>query len=241
LKLSLKPFFDTLLVKRNMAHINDPHALLLQVMAHDLLAPLTAVKWQSELLANPNLDAHKRAEYVGNIRRSTELGITLAKHAHVAARVLGEGYAGIREQCRLHTVVGRALEALKEQYARHGLSLAIEVQDEGKDRAVDRELVGFFVWLMAKHVLTCAPAGATVVVHGESASVEGQPSYRVSVRVSGVEGAEHRAHAFADDEPLDALDQTFVFSYLLRHTASILSCTITAQGKGRDLSLTANF
>ena len=165
-----------------MADKIDPHALLLQVMAHDLLAPLTAIKWQGELLARPKLDDTKRAEYVQNIRRSAELGITLSKHAHVAARVLGGAYTGTQECIKLHETLRTSAEALKEQYARHGLSLTVDVHDEGKERPVDRELIAFLVWLMAKYFLTCASAGASVALQGESVTHNGKTAYALSVR-----------------------------------------------------------
>jgi hypothetical protein len=217
-----------------MADKIDPHALLLQVMAHDLLAPLTAIKWQSELLARPKLDDARHAEYVQNIRRSAELGIALSKHAHVAARVLGNTYSGTQEHIKLHETLRTSADALKEQYARHGISLTVDMNDEGRERPVDKELTGFLVWLMAKYFLTCASAGAVVDVRGTVTSKD-VTTYALMMRSSGVEGAGYRAETFMDDEAHTTLDQTFVFTYLLRRVAPLVPCTISAYVEQKDL------
>jgi K+-sensing histidine kinase KdpD len=222
-----------------MADKPDPHALLLQVMAHDLLAPLTAIKWQSELLARSKLDDAKHAEYVQSIRRSAELGITLSKHAHVAARVLGSSYEGTQESIQLHEVFRTSAEALKEQYARHGLSLTVDVHNEGRERSVDRELMGFLVWLMAKYFLTCTSAGATVAIKGEQTTHNGKTEYAFSMRSSGVEGAGYRAESFYDEEAHTTLDQTFVFSYLLRRVAPLVPCDIRVSAEQKELVVRA--
>lgn len=218
-----------------MSHPTEPHGLLLQVMAHDLLAPLTAIKWQSELLARPKLDDAKRAEYVQNISRSAELGIALSKHAHVAARVLSGAYTGTQEPGSLHETLRTAAEALREQYARHGLSLKTEFSDEGQQRAVDRELTGFLVWLIAKYFLTCASAGAEVVVRGEPILHEGAAKYALTVRSLGVEGAEYRVETFTDTEAHHALDQTFVFTYLIQRVVSLIPCTVSVFTEQKNL------
>jgi len=226
-----------------MKKVTDPHALLLQVVAHDLLAPLTAIKWQCELLERPNLDDDKRREYTGNIHRSAELGITVSKHAHTAARVLSGTYTGTTKQTMLDAVCTASYEAITEQYARHGLTLKLEVSPSEREHAVDTELVSFYAWLTAKYFLTITPAGKTVVVQGSPGESYGVKNYNLLVRVEGVAEHEQYVTSFTEQEPSSAHDQTFVFAHLLQQVAPLLHATteLTAEGKALVLKTIFSF
>jgi K+-sensing histidine kinase KdpD len=209
----------------------DHNALLLQVMAHDLLAPLTAIKWQTELLEHGDA-GEKRAAYLASIRESTELGITLTKHAHVAGRVLVGSYAQNPVTASLSRVTQTAAEDLRPQYTRHGLTLDVSMDDDTHDRTLDVELIGLFVWSLAKYFLSCTPANTTVNLRGMTVpNAEGDTTYVVVGSAPGVPEADECVKMFKEQEARGTYDQTYVFVKLLHEVASLIgvSTVVSAQ------------
>lgn len=220
----------------------EPNALLLQVMAHDLLAPLTAVKWQVELLNKHGLDPVKRAQYLDNIADSTSLGIALTKHAHVAASVLIGTYKRNDEQGSLSTVVRAAAHDLTLQYERHGITLETDIHDDTRTRTVDRELIGLLVWSIAKFFLTCTPANSTVSIRGIPGTSEPDPSrYTLIVSAPNILDRDAYVTQFNAREARDEYDQTHVFTTLIHTTAPLLNTNVTAHTQENLLALEASF
>lgn len=220
----------------------EPNALLLQVMAHDLLSPLTAVKWQIELLRRPRLDARKQAEYLESIADSTSLGIALTKHAHVAASVLLGTYKRTDEVASLSNVLRTAAHDLTLQYERHGLTLAVDIADGGVDEHVDRELSSLLVWAIAKFFLTCAPAHTTVTFSGRTGKSDtaGQ-TYVLSVQAPDIPGGAEYATLFGAHDAQDAYDQTYVFAQLIHATAPLLNVSLSARADDTMLAIESTF
>lgn len=220
----------------------EPNALLLQVMAHDLLAPLTAVKWQVELLNKHNLDPVKREQYLENIADSTSLGIALTKHAHVAASVLIGTYKRNDEQGSLSTVIRTAVHNLILQYERHGISLETDIHDDTRTRTVDRELIGLLVWSIAKFFLTCTPANTAVSIRGMPSTYESGPSrYTLFVSAPDIPDRDAYVAQFNAREARDQYDQTHVFTTLIHTVAPLLSTHVAAHTQENLLALEASF
>ncbi len=213
-----------------MAHHVDHNALLLQVMAHDLLAPLTAVKWQVELLGRDNVPSAKRASYVKGITDSTELGITLTKHAHVAGKVLVGTYAKDESSVSLPEEVRVAVHNLRLQYERHGLDILAEVGDEETERVLDRQLTALMIWSIAKFFLTCTPAGSTVSMRGISGSAhDGSSLYTLIVSAPNVPDMQELARCFQESVARDPYDQTYVFTKLIHTAAPLLGASVNVE------------
>ena len=222
--------------------IVEPNALLLQVMAHDLLSPLTAVKWQLELLASTACDDRKRDEYLASVADSTALGITLTKHAHVAAGVLAGSYKANNEHGSLAQVLQTASKSLVLQYERHGLSLEIDIRDDAIDSEVDRELTSLLVWSIAKFFLTCAPAHTTVRISGGAhTSEEGKKQYRMTISATDIPDREGYVAQFVAHDAKDAYDQTHVFTLLIRTIAPLLHVDIIARSLDNALVVETTF
>ncbi len=220
----------------------EHNALLLQVMAHDLLAPLTATKWQAELLNKENIAPAKRISYLQGIADSTALGITLTKHAHVAGQVLVGSYAKQDEQVLLPKLIREATHALRLQYERHGLDIIVDAADESKERVLDRELVSLMIWCLAKFFLTCTPANATVTVRGVQGEDEtGAPLYTLIMSAPNVPEPDTLVRLFTSVEARDPYDQTYVFVKLIHAIAPMLGATAVATTPSNLLALELTF
>jgi K+-sensing histidine kinase KdpD len=219
----------------------DHNALLLQVMAHDLLAPLTAIKWQLELLARQGVQSSKGEEYLRSLTQSTELGITLTKHAHVAGRVLVGSYALDATPQSLPAVVERSAQALSLQYERHGVTLEVNVDAEPWLRTFDAELVAAFVWSIAKFFLTSAPPQATVSIRGMSVPDAEASTYVIMCSVSGIPEVEACVSAFNSVDAKGAYDQSYVFAKLARDVARLLGVDVAASVQGTGMLIEASF
>ena len=222
----------------------DANALLLQVMAHDLLAPLTAVKWQIEIMQSDDKDAVRQAERLKSIYAATELGIVLTKHAHVAGRVLVGSYEEEPVTAALPTVVRDALFDLKGQYERHGLPLVVRVDEQYEvQHVIDVHLVQLFVWALAKYFLTCTPAHVTVEYVGVSTpSAHGKGRFfTFTGTATGVPEAGEYARLCTTREARDAYDQAFVFAKLLATVAPLIGATVEASAEGDRLTIEAIF
>lgn len=208
----------------------EHNALLLQVMAHDLLAPLTAVKWQVELLGRDNVPPAKRASYVKGITDSTTLGITLTKHAHVAGKVLVGTYDKDEESISLPEEVRTAVHNLRLQYERHGLDILAEVGEEEGERLLDRQLTALMIWSVAKFFLTCTPAGSTVSMRGISGSSSaGKPIYTLIVSAPNVPDMQELARCFRESVARDPYDQAYVFTKLIHTSAPLLGASVNVE------------
>ncbi len=220
----------------------DHNALLLQVMAHDLLAPLTAVKWQLELLGKAAPDDPKRFQYLQGIQDSTHLGIALTKHAHVAGRVLTGSYTTDPVEASLSSTVRRAAEDLRMQYERHGLMLEVNVDDIVSTQSIDVELVSLFVWSLAKYFLTCTPANTTVAIRGLYAAGDGESSsFTIIGSAPNVPDASACVDVLMHQQARGSYDQTYVFAKLIADTAKFINATVTASTQGDRLVIDAAF
>jgi hypothetical protein len=218
----------------------DHNALLLQVMAHDLLAPLTAIKWQLELLAREG-SSPKGVEYVRSLQQSSDLGITLTKHAHVAGRVLVGSYQADPIEQSLSTVVESSVRALVPQYERHGVQLDVSVEREENLRSFDTELVAVFVWSIAKFFLSCAPAKAQVLVRGMAVPDTSANTYVLIVSANDIPEADACVESFKKGTARGAYDHAFVFARLIHEVADLLGVDVSAETQGSSLILEAAF
>lgn len=220
----------------------EPNALLLQVMAHDLLSPLTAVKWQTELLQKSGIDARKRTEYLESIAESTALGITLTKHAHVAANVLLGTHKRNNEQTSLAKTVRTAAHELKLQYERHGLSIDAAIHDDEHEVSLDKELLSLLVWAIAKFFLTCTPAQTTVRISGgvRASRGGGNAIYAITFDAPNVPVCEEYAVDFSAQEAKHEYDQTHVFTTLIHTIAPLINATVRAYAEDTKLFIAAD-
>ncbi len=216
----------------------DYNALLLKVMAHDLLAPLTAIKWQTELLDKHVKDNDKRARYLKGIADSTELGIMLTKNVHVAAQVLGGSYQGVTGEGNLAEVIKESITALRLQYERHGLKLDTEIEILEGNEDLDEALLGLFVWAVGKFFLTCTPPETTVRTRGMATE---EKKYVFSVSAPNVKEREALEKLFSETEGHNDLDQTFVFVKLLKDIAPMLTAKLSIEQDDEFFAVTIIF
>lgn len=202
-------------------HGSDPYAILLRVIAHDLLSPLTAIKWQSELLGGKHVSRKKRRAYIDSIETSTQLGIMIAKHAHVAGGVLTKTYHPETRNVYRSQVVSDACEALAPQFERHSVSLATNCAADVAERSYDPALLALMVWATAKLFLSDAPAGAAVRVSGVAYSNEGS-GYRVVFESADLQNKDDILVTLKEGVPRNSLDQSYVFALLLGAVAEYL-------------------
>ena len=221
----------------------DHNALLLQVMAHDLLAPLTAIKWQLELLAREGLTDEKRKAYMHSLSQSTELGITLTKHAHVAGRVLTGAYTPENTEHSLSDVVRNAVVALVNQYERHGVVLDVVCEEDTNVRVFDAELVGVLVWSLAKFFLTSTPPQSSVAVRGVCVPMEHDAmcTYAVLFTAPNIPEAEGCVDTFVTGKVRDEYDQAFVFARLTHEVASLLGVQVVMRAEGTGIITEVSF
>lgn len=205
----------------------DTNALLLQVMAHDLLAPLTAVKWQLELLAREGLNTQKRYEYMQQIQESAKLGITLTKHAHVAGRVLVGSYDPDLSTHVLSEVIKKTTEELRPQYERHAVKLDLDIGLDAVEREFDKELVGLFMWSLAKFFLSCMPANETVSIRGVAPTSD-KESYIIFATATGMPECEDCIAVFNTQQARGTYDQAYVFAKLIRMVANLIDTDVSA-------------
>ena len=220
----------------------DHNALLLQVMAHDLLAPLTAIKWQTEILSKITPESGKYQTYLENINNSAVLGITLTKHAHVAGKVLTNSYTKDVEHVFLSQVIRTAAKSLELQYERHGLLLDIELQDTEEKQDIDKALTGLFVWAIAKFFLTCTPTNSTITMRGVSGREQDDTNtYDFIVSVPDVPEREEYVKLFKTPHARDAYDQTYIFVKLIHTIAPLLNVVVDASTQANLLAIEASF
>jgi len=220
----------------------DTNALLLQVMAHDLLAPLTAVKWQLELLEKSKNDKEKCKKNLDGINASVQLGIALTKHAHVAAKVLTESYESDVSSGSLTDIVTKAVNELVPQYERHGLVLESDIGVEDLTRELDTALTELLVWSLTKFFLTVAPASTTVHLRGICVSQDDGPcTYMLVGDAAGIPDQEDATEMFQTLQARNAYDQTYVFVKLMHETAKLLDVTVTANSQPNLLAVELSF
>jgi hypothetical protein len=227
---------------KKMTENTDHNAILLQVMAHDLLAPLTAIKWQVELLEKNYSDKEKRERYLKGLAESTELGIALSKHAHVAGKVLSHSYEGDIEQAKLSHVVHTAVADMHLQYERHALVLKADITEEEVEQPVDIALTQLYVWSVAKFFLTCALPQTEVSMKGTRGTDEsGNTMYVFIVSAPNISNAEEYVQTLTTQENKGAFDQSAVFSKLINETATVLRVSVRPQAEAGVLTITSIF
>jgi hypothetical protein len=227
------------MLRKKMANLVDYNALLLKIMAHDLLAPLTAIKWQTELLAGAKGDKDKSERYIKGISQSTELGISLTRHAHVAARVLTESYDGILEKAQFSKVVDEAIADLYLQFERHALVLESQIEEMQGEQEFDTALTRLFVWSIAKYFLATMPPHTVVTMNGNIAQSEGK--YTVRASVQNITNEEELVRTFDMQEQEGGYDQKYVFAKLVHEIAPHLEARVSAKAEAGNFSISVTF
>ncbi len=218
-----------------MSDQTEHSVLLLKVITHDLLSPLTAAKWYAELLTQGGVAASKHREYLQGIADAANLGISITKHVHIAGKVLTHAYKPELSSLMVPAEVRKAIQDLTPQYARHGVALTVEVDEEAQERVADPDLIRLMVWACAKYFLTAAPAGSTVSFRGLAAPTGEGASYTLLVSLPGVPDREERVRQFTSHEPAGTLDQAYVFSELMHSIAPLLGVSLSLGSQGTML------
>lgn len=215
-----------------MKENKDYNILLLKVLAHDLLAPLTAVKWQTELLGKSYTNKKKREQYLQGIENSTELGISLTKHAHVAAKVLSHSYEPQpAEGVKIEDYIKTSCKELHYQYERHALNFETQIDSTFNERTLDESLVTLFIWSVGKFFLTCTPPNTTVFMNG---TIQKGDRYMLTVSAKNIPEVQSCVRAFEEESASDAYDQKYVFSTLIKEVAPKIDVTIHASIEESD-------
>jgi signal transduction histidine kinase len=212
--------------------------MLLRVIAHDLLSPLTAVKWQAELLARPDVNRAKRDAYIESIRASNELGIIITKHAHVAGSVLTKSY--VKEEISLvrSEVMREVCIALTPQFERHGIVFSHNIEAESEKFLIDRALISLLVWSVSKFFLACVPTGGKVHVTGGLEQGQENNAYILEIGSDLVSDPESLVQVFTQQVPRNSLDQEYVFALLAHSVVEMLSAaTLTARVRGTGITI----
>jgi K+-sensing histidine kinase KdpD len=215
----------------------DTNALLLQVMAHDLLAPLTAIKWQLELLNHAKADSESREKHIKGIAGSAELGISLTKHAHVAGQVLTGAYKPMPEEGSLPKLISHVADELVPQFERHALTLTTEIGEEKRNRMLDKPLSELLIWALTKFFLTVAPANTKISMRGIAVESDESNNYLLVVDGADIPDQDVAAALFTETQVRDAYDQGFVFAMLVQETAKLLGATVTASSQPNLLAV----
>lgn len=218
--------------------------LLLRVITHDLLSPLTAIKWNAELLEGRGMKAKNATERMKTMRESAALGINITKRISVAGRLLAEQYVPDPIPLKLEDVVAEAATDLMPQFERHALTLLADVRQSGSESTYDRELVALCIWSQAKYFLTCCASGSTTTVTaapgivGVPEALVSVPHYQISLHSDTVADAHDRVALFDQDEVQGAFDQSLVFSHLVRKSTAELHGACRARADGSTFSIT---
>jgi K+-sensing histidine kinase KdpD len=220
----------------------DHNALLLQVMAHDLLAPLTAIKWQIEIMAKEGPADSKFAERLQGVHDSTHLGITLTKHAHVAGRVLVGSYEQDNVATPLADIVRESALNLKYQYERHGLTLEVEIDADPTEYEIDTNLLKLLVWSIAKYFLSSAPAHTVISFRGISApNAEGKNLFVLIGSAPNIPDTDNTVKPFSATEASGPYDQAFVFAKLIHTISPLVGAAVSASAQGSSLVIEVAF
>jgi K+-sensing histidine kinase KdpD len=173
---------------------------LLQVLSHDLLAPITAIKWQGELLAKNTKDMQKQKKYIDGIQESAGISIALLQYVGNTASVLRGEKVGERVLTNISEVLQGAWKNVEPQYARHGVSLDCHFDMVEKKDEYDVHMLQVLVWVIAKFFLSSAVAQQTVVVRGFSPTeeVSGLGAYTMTVSAEKIAHAENYAQMLTD-------------------------------------------
>jgi light-regulated signal transduction histidine kinase (bacteriophytochrome) len=203
----------------------DIQGALLQILSHDLLAPITAIKWQSELLSKSKGDVVKQEKYIEGIRDSAEISIALLQYVAITGTVLRGEHSEEMSEKVISEVLEEAWRHIEPQYARHGVSLDLSFDAAASVKRVDVRLLQVFVWCVAKFFLASAVARETVRVKGLCLGGEDQERQRyvMAVSVNNVTDASYYEKVFNDQtKQLVAGESIFhaqVFAELIRTVA----------------------
>ena len=224
-----------------MKENSDYNILFLRILAHDLLAPLTAVKWQTELLGTSHKDEEKRKRYMEGISQSTELGISLAKHAHVASKVLSGMYKGEKsDPTHLSRLVRASTDELMLQYGRHGLTLDVRVEDEKEEKVCDAPLIALLIWAVGKYFLSCAPPHTLVKMRGSEAESDGRYTFKATS--ANIPDADAYANLFKGGEVKgEEYTQAHLFAVLINTVVPLIGATVVTEGGEGNLTVTIQF
>ncbi len=200
----------------------NPHAMLLRVIAHDLLSPLTAIKWQAELMGQSAISREKRDSYAASIRSTAELGIVITKHAHVAGNVLTGTYAKDEASLVLSQVITSACASLRPQFERHGVGFEWAAADSG-EMPLDQSLIGLLVWSIAKFFLASVPMNGAVHMKADVVTKDdGTSRYELVCGTCDAVEPEALVRMFSTLTARSALDQEYVFAFLIHEVARSL-------------------
>lgn len=145
------------------------NSVLLRTLMHDLLTPLTSIRWNTELmLGSQRLVEEKTHAYLEDIHESCKLGILITHRITGSIQLLEGHFPRKDEECELGAAIGGSVEELRAQYERHGVNLTY--QSAAGSIVFDPRLVEVLVWAFLKYFLSYAPQGASVRLSLEPAS-----------------------------------------------------------------------
>lgn len=146
---------------------------LLTVLAHDISSPLTAMRWQTELLLEEKgLRTETRAT-LSSIHDSILTGIDVSTMVALAVSVLQGDHGIIVEKFNPIQTTAYVVAMLTSQFERHNVTLEYSVENVlVSDMQSDPTVFKLAVWALLKYTLSCANAGSTVPLSYEQVQLE---------------------------------------------------------------------
>ncbi len=140
----------------------DAWAALLSVLAHDIASPLTALRWQTELLlGSSSMPEVEKTKTLHDIHESVLTGIGVTQTVGYAVNVLRGDYESSVRLCSPREVVTEVVNMLAPQFDRHRVSITTTC-GEMQEIVVDSALLKLAVWALLKRALVEAPSGTAV-------------------------------------------------------------------------------
>jgi hypothetical protein len=215
-------------------------AVLLQIISHDLLAPLTAIKWQTELLNRESLSKEKEEVYKKGISDATEMSISLLQTIGNTAVLLKDEYTPHLSLSSVDSILKESWLKMQEQYNRHGIKIDASF-DQGMKKEIDTMILEVFVWYVGKFFLSFSLAGESVLIRGVCLKKDEKcEKYTMTVSTRIEENTHLYAHLFEEDSSFSEKEiknippHSYIFSEFIKKTAS-LSGILFSTGRNDDI------
>jgi hypothetical protein len=200
--------------------------LLLRILTHDLLAPLTAIKWQVEILEKKG---NREEPHNVILQDSVAIGIALVKRAQVASVLMGGKYAIHPLPHMVASVLETVCVEIKTQCERHGVGLEWTCDPEKEPRIIDIDIVSLFVWSVVRFFLTFSEEKKVLSVRGVAPPQGESGAYTFIVSGEESEEAKKAVAFFQGNDEVSATEERVLFSSLIHEIAQALAITVSME------------
>lgn len=171
---------------RDLKKSDEMKSQFISVVSHQMRTPISAIRWNLELLRQKELAPEKRREFLANAYHNSLYIAAQLDDVLTALAIQNEQLIIQKAACDAHAFSMDALSGFEHQIRDKHLEVKLELGSGGRALYCDAKKIQKVIQVLVYNAITYTPANGTITIHSEERAILGVKHFVLSVTDTGI-------------------------------------------------------